>query len=200
MNKKALLPVYTLLIAMIALIVAVAALVVAKNSRQIALSTITIEEGESFNQPIFDEEKNQYSYLILSELQVNNAGGPAVTLERLCKVEEGAGFFVALKGQAVQSADLQPRLFLLDQPLATYQENPRLLREKWGMDLGHSAELLQRLEPGAGKSIRYGICFTPYELDGSRKAEMALISLRLDFGNGRSQLFRRGYPIQPIKQ
>ncbi len=89
---------------------------------------------------------------------------------------------------------------MLEQPLAAYQENPRLLKELWDRDLDSAAALNLRLEPGAGKSIRYGILLIPYGDGGELLAEMALVSLRLDFDNGRSHIFRRGYPIPPLAQ
>lgn len=197
MQNKSLLPVYTLLIALIALIVAVAALMLARESRQLALSTLQVEEGASLSLPVYDEERSQYGVIILCELEVTNAAGPGVTLTRLVKADDGSGWLVALKGQSLTGADLKPRLFLLDQPLQAYQENPRLLKERWDADLA-TAGLNLSLPPGAGKKIRYGLHLAPYDSAGAAQAEMVLLSLRLEFDNGKSQLFRRAYPVPSL--
>ncbi|HOT96143.1 MAG TPA: hypothetical protein PLG50_04070 [bacterium] len=197
MHNKAPMPVCTLLIALIALIVAVAALMIARDSRQLALSTLQVEEGESLTLPVYDEERSQYGFLILCELEVTNAAGPAVLLTRLVKAEEGSGWLVALKGQTLAAVDLKPRLFLLDQPLRSYQENPRLLKEKWGTDRS-ALEFKLALPAGAGKKVRYGVYVAPYDSAGAAQAEMVLISLRLEFDNGKNQLFRRAYPVPPL--
>ncbi|HNW58547.1 MAG TPA: hypothetical protein PKI62_02585 [bacterium] len=197
MHNRAPLPILTLLIALIALIVATAALMIARESRQLALTTLQVDEGESLTFPVYDEEHSQYGFLILGELQVTNSGGPAVVLTRLAKADAGSGWLVALQGQNVAASDLHARLFLLDRPLQEYQENPRLLKERWGGDLA-AAELRQALPPGAGKQIRYGIFLAPYDAAGAPRAGMVLISLRLEFDNGKSQLFRRAYPVPPL--
>jgi hypothetical protein len=197
MQNRPLIPLYSLLIALTALIVAVSALMMARDSRQIALSTIEIDEGESLTLPVYDEERGEFGFLILSELEVTNAGGPAVTLNRLRKNVTEAGFLMALKGESIVSLDLKPRLFLLDRPLPDYQANPRLLKEKWGADR-NILELELPLPPGAGKKIRYGIFLSPYGQTEAPAVDMVLVSLSLDFGNGKAHLFRRAYAVPPL--
>lgn len=190
--------IYTILIALTALIVATAALMVARESKQIALSAIEISDGESITLPVLDEEGGQYGFLILAELQISNTGGPAINLEQLRQFDTGMGFLVALKGEEIQSVNLQPRLFLLDQPLARYGENPRLLREKWQAPI-QKADLHLALPPGAGKKIGFGVLLSPYDAAHGRLAEMVLLSLQLTFDNGKSHLFRRGYAVPALE-
>lgn len=190
--------IYAMLIALAALIVATAALMVARKSVQIALSTIEVSDGESITLPVLDEERGQYGFLILAELQISNTGGPAVTLEQLRQFDSGMGFLVALKGEEIKSVNLQPRLFLLDQPLARYGENPRLLREKWNSPI-ENANLHLALPPGAGKKIGYGVLLSPYDAANARLAEMVLLSLQLTFDNGKIHLLRRGYPVPALE-
>ena len=186
-----------LLIALIAMIVAVAALLSANKSRQIALSTIEIEEGESLTLPVYDEAREQFGFIILTELEITNSGGPQLRIESLRKMEQDAGWLVALRGENIISANLQPRFFLLDRPLSDYQSNPRWLKDQWNQDVS-PIELRWPLKPGAGKKIRYGIFLSPYNPEGGQQAEMVLVSLRLDFDNGKSHLFRRAYTIPAL--
>ncbi len=191
-------PYLTLLIALAALVVAVIALVTAKGAKEMALSEVTIEEGETVTLPLFDEEQNRFSFLVLVELHISNQGGPAVELLQLSRNLADAGFLIGLKNQEIQSGDLKPQFYAIEQPFSELQANPRLLKDVLKQSPVQDIPIRHTLESGQSRTVRYAVHFFPYD-DGKRTlADLVLISTRLTFANGAIRMMRHGYPILPL--
>lgn len=187
-----------LLIALVALVVAVIALVTAKGAREIALSEVTVEEGETVTLPLFDEEQERFSFLVLVELHITNQGGPAVEVLQLSRNTSDAGFLVGLKNQEIQSGDLKPQFHAIEQPFSELQANPRLLKEALRQNPLHDIPIRHMLESGQSKTVRYAVHFFPYDDGKQNLADLVLISTRLTFANGAIRMMRHGYPILPL--
>ncbi len=196
---------YSLLIALVALLVATIALFTAKQVRQsvqeikqVALSEIEVTERNSLLTPILDEENKRYRYLAIYEIGVTNLGGPDIVINELAKLTTGSGFIVMLKGDEVVSANPNYRAFLVEPTLQEIGANPKLLKALMEKDMGESLKLDLALPFGATKTLRFGVVLDAYRQDNSPLANVVLLSYQLRFSNGKSYLFRRGFPIQPL--
>jgi hypothetical protein len=65
--------------------------------------------------------------------------------------------------------------------------------------MGEGQELNLAVEPGETKIVHVGIMMQPYGVDKDALASLALVSYELEFDNGKSYIFQRGFPIFPIK-
>ncbi len=198
MKNKQSASILALVIAAAALLVAVIALVMAHGARETARSDVTVEEGETLNLPLYDEEQDRFSYLILAELQITNQGAAAVKILELGRHDADAGFLMALKDEEVQSGDFQAQLYPLQHTFAEIQAQPRLLKEILKHQPGGHLSLNHVLQTGQSKTFRYAVHLTPYDADKRALADMVLISLRLTFDNGKTRVMRQGYPVQPL--
>ncbi len=189
---------YAILIALVALLVAVIALVNSKEAKQLALSEVSLEEGDAITQPIYDQAENRFYYLALYEVHITNLSGPTVILKEISPPADDAGLVVALKGDQVAAVDLKPLPFRIDYTLREIRENPRLLKDLTANQLEPGKLLNIAIKPGATKTVRFGVNLYPYDAQGQSLADMVLLSFRLVFDNGKAQLFRRGFPIMPV--
>ena len=191
---------FSMLIAVAALLVAVISLYHARTARQLALSEISIEEKSALTTPVFDQAAKKWSYLALYELSVTNHSGPDVTLARVAKDSDGAGFLVPLDEQRVVGNDISYRAFLSDRSIAEIRSNPRLLKTLAQTDMGDAARVDRKLARGESTTIRLGVSLDVYDEKNEPLVNVVLLSYRLDFSNGKTYYFRRGFPILPLKE
>ena len=190
----------TVLIALVALIVAVVALVTSKTARELALSEVEIEERNSLVTPIFNEASGEWSFLALYEVGVSNLSGPDVLLRHVAKETKGAGFLVPLnQDQVVADVDLQPKAVLFDESLAQIEADPRLLKDLAQKEMADVQPVNIMIRNGETKTLRFGVMLRPYDSNQDPLARMVLLSYQLNFDNGKSVLFRRGFPILALK-
>jgi len=199
-NRGVIQPLYAVFISLFALIVATIALFIAKETKQLALSEITVEDRNSLVTPVFDQELGQWSYLAIWELSVTNQSGPPISLKSIEKVKEGSGFLVPLLKQEIVSKNIPYKSFLCDHSITEIRSNPKILKEVASKDMGEEAKVNLPISPGESKTIRLGITLKPYGDNNRPLASVILVSYKLQFSNGKSYVFRRGFPIQPIKQ
>ncbi len=188
-----------LLLAGIALVIAVLGFSAARNARQLALSEITIEERTPLMTPVYDQASEKWSYLAVYEVNVTNMSGPTVKIESLGKVSTGGGFLIPLKGDEFADQALDYSAFIVEPGLAEIRANPRLLKEITQNTIRNTAPLDIELPPGTSRSVRFGVSMSAYDQGREPLADMVLLSFRLNFSNGKSSIFRRGVPIQPLK-
>ncbi len=192
-------PLFTLLVAIMALVIAVIAMILAKSAQHTALSDIVVEEKNHLLTPLYDEENQSYSYLAVYEISFTNHSGPMVTVERIEKVSDGGGYFVALQGENISNADLDARAFLVEPPLKKIAQNPKILKTVMQNEMGSSARLKIPLGPAKTQTLRIGVSLNPYDQNRQPLADMVLLSFRFAFSNGKTSVFRRGFPIQPLQ-
>jgi len=186
------------IISIAALILGFLAMNQAKTAKELALSEINIEEVNSLNTPVLNEETNTYSFLTLYDISVANMSGPAVTLVSLKKASQGAGFLTLLKGQDVVAIDVKEKAFLSEKSSSAIKADPRLLKSIGNEDMGDGVKVNVAIAPGETKVIHIGISLDSYDADKELLANMALVSFELEFDNGKSYFFQRGFPIYPI--
>lgn len=189
---------YCILIAVVALLLSILAFLNSKQAKDLALSEIAIEEGATWIQPVYDEETNRFYHLAFYEVHVSNLSGPSIILKQIAPPSDDAGFIVALKNQQVQPTDLQAQAFYLHRTLQEVQTNPKLLKEVATDALNAQRMLNLAIKPGESKTVRFGVNLYPYDAQGQQLADMALLSFRFIFDNGKTHLFRRGFPILPV--
>ncbi len=197
MKSNALLSLVALL-AVIALIVGVLALNTANTAKTLALSEIVVGEVNSLSTPVLNEEDGALSYLTVYDISIANMSGPAVTLEKISRAESG-GFLTLLKGEDVVAADVKARAFVTEQSSSAIKANPKLLKDIPQSDMGDAVEIGLVIEPGQTKVLHLGVSMQPFSDDGV-VANMALVSWRFEFDNGKSYIFRRGFPIYPLRK
>ena len=185
-------------VAVAALIVGLMAWLQASKARNLALSELEIEERDALSTPLLDQESGEYGYVSIYDLSVTNVSGPPVTLERISKLQDNANFVVTLQGNQVVSPEMDPTAFLPDVSINEIEENPKLLREMIKEDIGEAAALEIKIKPGQTKSVRVGVFLKPYDDAKQPLAKVVLTSFRLEFDNGKSYVFRRGFPVLPI--
>lgn len=187
------------IIAVAALVVGITALNQANTAQDLALSDIVIEEVNSLSTPILSEETNDYSFLTLYDISVANMSGPRVTLKSVKKSTTGAGFLTLLKGTEVVTVQVNERTFTSEQSSSAIKADPRLLKTIGKQDMEDGEEVNLTIEPGETKIVHVGIILEPYSADKDAQVNMALVSYELEFDNGKSYIFQRGFPIYPIK-
>jgi len=187
-------------VAIAALVVGLLALNAAGNARQLALSEVAVEEVNSLNTPVFDEASGAYKFLALYDISIANMSGPAVTLTHIKKVQSGGGFLTLLKGEEVVSADVQEKAIVSEQSSAAVQANPKLLKSLLSDNAGDDYAANMKIEPGETKLIHLGVLMHPFTDAGTSLANVALASWKLEFSNGKTYVFRRGFPIYPIQK
>lgn len=191
--------VYFMLVGVVALALAVLALYNAQVAKNLALSEITLEERSPLLTPVYNEEKGTYTFLAIYEVSLTNTSGPAVTLTSISKEMSGAGFLVPLNGEEVAGTVLDYKAFIVNSTLTEIMANPKLLKSIVEKDMGESCAMNLPLAPGASKSVRFGVSVNAYDSAGGPVAQVVLLSYRLSFDNGKSLIFRRGFPIQPLQ-
>ena len=189
----------TIFVSVASLFMAGFALLTSHQAKNLALSDISIEEKNSFSTPVFDQNTGKNSYLTIYELAISNLGGPDVELVRLSKVQEGAGYLVPLKDQQIMNQDIEAISFLVEPTISTLMQEPKRLREITKEDMGPAADLSVVIKNGETKTLRFGISLQPYDDQNNPVAQVVLVSFRLEFNNGKNYIFRRGFPIKPLK-
>ena len=189
----------------LAMAVAVAALIVglmtwlqASKARNLALSELEIQERDALSTPLLDQGSGDYGYVSIYDISITNVSGPAITLEEISKLKDNANFVVTLSGEKVVTPKTNPSAFLPDVSINEIEQNPKLLREMIKEDIGESAAVSIKIEPGQTKSVRVGVYLEPYDAEKQPVANVVLTSFRLEFDNGKSYVFRRGFPVLPI--
>jgi len=190
--------IYSLLIALVALLIAVVAWVNSREARELALSEIALEEGSSLTIPVYDESQGRYSFVALYEVHVENLGGAAVKLEWLSPGDGAAGFLVTLKDGQVAAASLDAFAFLVDQPLAEIEKDGKKLQAAFQNKMKEHTPLELTIAAAESRIVRFGVHLSPYDAQNKPLVDMALLSFRFMFDNGKSQIFRRGFPITPL--
>ena len=190
--------VFFMLIALVALALAVVALYSAHDARKLALSEITVEERVPLLTPIFNEETGTWSYIALYDVNITNMCGPDIILTSISKETTGGGFLVPLKGEEIISCPMTYKAFVVEPSFKEIMANPRLLKTLFHNDMGESAAVDLHLAAGATKSVRFGVSLDAYDSAKQPLAQVVLVSFRLLFNNGKSYLFRRGVPVQPL--
>lgn len=191
---------YPILLAVLALVIAVIAMIQAKSANDIALSEIVVEEKNHLVTPVYDENSKTYSYLAIYEISFTNNSGPQVIVEKIEKIEDGGGYFVALKGKAFSDADLGAKAFIVEPSLKEIAQSPKLLKKISSREMGAEKRLNIPLGPAKTQTLRIGVSLNPYDQNDKALANMVLLSFRFEFSNGKTSVFRRGFPIQPIRQ
>jgi hypothetical protein len=190
--------IFFMLIGLIALAVAVMALFSARTAQQLALSEVTLEERSPLLTPVFNEGTNTWSYLAIYDVNITNVSGPEVKLTSISKENSGTGFLVPLKGEEVLNTPLPYKAFMVEPTLSQIMADPKLLKTIVEQDMGQSVSLNVDLPPGASKSVRFGVSIAAYDNSNQPIAQVVLLSYRFQFDNGKSLLFRRGFPVQPL--
>lgn len=191
--------VFFMLVGVIALALAAFALYNAQAAKNLALSEVSLEERSPLLTPVFNQENGTWSFLAIYEVSLTNTSGPEVILTSISKETSGAGFLVPLKGEEVMGVVLDYKAFVVEPTLADIMANPKLLSGITEKDMGPSVALNLTLAPGVSKSVRFGVSLNPYDGTGQPVAQVVLLSYRLSFDNGKSLIFRRGFPIQPLQ-
>jgi hypothetical protein len=197
MNKSV--TILSVVLAAAALLLAIFALVQIKSVRQLALSELVIEEHDSLSAPVFDEEKQTFSFVTLFDISITNHSGPAVTLTSVQKIPSSKQFLTLLKNEEIVNADVQTRAFPLESSSAEVQANPRMLKTLMSQDMGESANFNVSVAPGATKIFHLGVALSPYNVEKQAVATAALCSFELKFDNGKTYIFRRAFPITPLQ-
>lgn len=187
------------LVAVVALVVGFVALNQAKTAQQLALSEIVVEEVNSLSTPILSEETNTYSFLAMYDISITNMSGPTVTLTSVKKSTTGAGFLALLDGANVVTVEVNEKAFISEQGSSAIKANPRLLRTIAQHDMGDEASVNMTMNSGETKVLHIGLILEPYSAENETLARMALVSFELEFDNGKSYIFQRGFPIYPVK-
>ncbi len=185
-------------VAVAALIVGLMAWLQASKARNLALSELEIEERDALSTPLLDQESGEYGYVSIYDISITNVSGPAVTLKEISKLRDNANFVVTLRGEKVVTPQTDPSAFLPDVSINEIEQNPKLLREMIKEDIGDAAEVDMHIKPGQTKSVRVGVFLKPYDEEKQPVANVVLTSFRLEFENGKSYVFRRGFPVLPI--
>ncbi|MBN1561943.1 hypothetical protein JW998_16950 [candidate division KSB1 bacterium] len=170
----------------------------ARSARQLALSEVIVEEVNSLSTPVFDQDSGQYSYLTLYDISIANMSGPRLTLQRVKKAT-GAGFLAMLKGKDVVSLKVNEKAFVSDVGSTAVKNEPRLLKTVGQQDMGESSTVNIVIEPGETKVLHLGLTLQPFDADAQPLAHVALVAWELEFDNGKSYIFQRGFPIYPVK-
>jgi hypothetical protein len=197
--KSHLITVLLALLAIVGIILGAMALRQAHIARQLALSEIVVEEANSMSTPVFDQDTNHYSYLTLYDISIANMSGPTVTLRRVRKSAASGGFLAMLKGNEVVSLQVNEKAFVSAQGSAAIKNDPRLLKSIGQQDMGESASVNIEIKPGEAKVLHIGLTLEPYDINMQALADVALVSWELEFDNGKSYIFQRGFPLYPIK-
>ena len=187
----------SIVLAAIALVTAAFTLTRLDAVRQIALSEISVEEHNSLITPVFDQASDQMNFVAIYELGISNLSGPDLILETVEKADD-LDFIVGLKGPDIVNIDLEGKAFLVEPALREIQSNPRLLTQLNQESIEEKAKLNVQLQSGKSKNIRVGFYLSPYQNQESL-VNMALVSFKLTFSNGKTSYFRRGFPIQPLQ-
>jgi len=199
MNSKGL--VLFLVVAVIAaLLLGLFALMAAMDARQLALSVIVVEEVNSLSTPVLDEESGAYSFLAMYDVSIANMSGPPVILTSIEKGKTGGGFLSLLRGEEVVTAKVDEKAFVSSDGVTTIKANPKLLKTLMHSDMGQRQEINLALEAGETRVIHIGVMVQPFDEAGNIAANVALVSWQLNFDNGKTYIFRRGFPIYPIQK
>jgi hypothetical protein len=167
------------------------------NVKQIALSEVSVEEHNSLITPVFDQASEQMNFVAIYELSISILSGPDLILETVEKADD-LDFIVGLKGPDIVNIDLEGKAFLVEPALREIQSNPRLLTQLNQESIEEKAKIMVKLQSGKSKNIRVGFYLSPYQNQESL-VNMALVSFKLTFSNGKTSYFRRGFPIQPLQ-
>lgn len=197
MNKSV--SILSVVLASAALLLAALSLVQIKSVQQVSLSELVIEEHDSLSAPVFDEEKQTFSFVTLFDISITNHSGPAVKLTRVRKIPSAKAFLTLLKNEEIVNADVQARAFSLENSSAEVQANPRMLKTLMSQDMGESADFSVSVAPGETKIFHLGVALTPYNVEKQAVATAALCSFELKFDNGKTHIFRRAFPIAPLQ-
>ncbi|MBD3376404.1 hypothetical protein GF406_15320 [candidate division KSB1 bacterium] len=184
-------------LALIALGLSIFILTFIEDIKKIALSEISVEEHNSLITPVFDQASEQMNFVAIYELGVSNLSGPDIVLETIEKADD-LDFIVGLKGPDVVNIDLKGKAFLVEPALGEIQSNPRLLTNLHQNPIAEKADVNTALQAGKSKKLRVGFYLSPYQ-DQESLVNMALVSFKLTFSNGKTSYFRRGFPIQPLQ-
>jgi len=199
MEKMKSLIVITMVIALSSFIMAGAAFYQAQQAKSVALSDLIVEEQETLSLPILDQSTKSYGYISIYELAISNNSGPDVILTHVEKVTSGFDFIVPLKSEEIVNVDLDPVAFISDASIAEIRNNPRLLKDLMKNDMGDKADVGLKIKAGGSKKIVIGVAVQPYDAKNSMLANFVLTSFSLKFDNGKTHIFRRGFPIMPIQ-
>ncbi len=189
---------WTPLTAAAALLLSIVALIQIRETKQLALSEVAVEEENFFAGPIWDEETQTLQYLALFDLSITNHSGPAVELTAIRKSPSANQFLTLLKGEEVLAGDVGKRAFLTPHGIGEIKANPRLLKES-ARDMGEAAT--PRLAIGSGQSrlVHLAVLLSPYNEQRQAEATTALCSFDLIFDSGKVYRFRRAFPIVPLQ-
>ena len=185
-------------ISIVALIVAVLALLYSIKTRQDALSEVSVEERNSLTSPVLDEKTGNWSFVAIFEMSFTNEGTRNVTVERIAKSVEGAGFLVPLKQGEILNKDIDYSTYLVEPTIKAIRANPRLLRSIKQNVMSEDTKLDLTIKPGETKILRLGVTLAPYDSEHRNLADMVLFSYKMKFSNGKWRIFRRGAAIPPV--
>lgn len=187
----------TLTLALAGVVVGLVALQTANNARNLALSEVVVEEVNALTTPVFDEESNTFAYLAIYDISVANMSGSAVHLISVEPATTAGGFLTLLKGEEVVSADVKERAFVGADGVSAVKANPALIKK---LMKGGAEEAFQSrtLELGESAVVHLGLLLHPYDDAGQPAANLALASWQLTFDNGKTYIFRRGFPLYPV--
>ena len=188
----------SLLLAAVALVMAVFAWFAARDARSVALSEIELQERNALVTPVFDQESGTWSYLAIFEWALSHSSGPAVRLESLTSAEAGGGYTIALHNGELVGGKLQERVFLTESTLQEIQTEPKRVRSLGQSPLSDPQNLDWALQDGKTRNLRVGVLLDPYDASKNLRADMVLLSFKLQFDNGKTRVVRRGIPIQPL--
>ncbi len=186
-------------IAIIALGIAVMGLFKANQAFQLALSDIELEERNTLMTPVYDEATQSWAFLAIYETSITNQGPASFSLKSIEKMSDGAGFLIPLAGQKILDINLSSKAFLVKPSINEIQQNPRLIKSLTEQNFDTQADVDLLIESGQSKSVRFGVMVNAYNADKDPLAQMLLLSLKLNFDNGKIRVFRRGIPVQPLK-
>ncbi len=187
------------LVAVVALVIGFVALNQAKTAQLLALSEIVVDEVNSLTTPILSEETNTYSFLAMYDISITNMSGPTVTLTSVKKSTTGAGFLALLDGENIVTVKVNEKAFMCEYGSSAIKANPRLLKTIAQQDMGDEAAANLTMNSGETKVLHVGVILEPYSAENQTLARMALVSFELEFDNGKSFIFQRGFPIYPVK-
>lgn len=189
-----------LIVALAALVVGVMALTAAHSAKELALSQVVVEEVNSLTTPVYDEESRVYSFLSLYDISIANMSGPAVTLTTISKAQSGGGFVMLLRGKEAIASDVHAKTIVSEHSSGAVKANPKLLKDMPAVDAGDNYAADLKINPGETKVLHLGLSLQPFTEEGEAVANMALVSWKLQFSNGKSFFFRRGFPIYAVRQ
>ena len=178
----------------LAIVISLFAFYYSRKAYQYTTTIVTLEEHNSLLSPVYDENNGKWSYVAIYELSLMNEGMKKVVINRIAKVSEGSGFFVALKDGKIINQGIQHSSYIVEPTISEIRTNPKLL-SSIDQDFGDSKQISIIIKPGETKLVRIGTSISAYDSEKQNLADMVLLSYEIRLATGQRRLFRQAVRI-----